>query len=242
MEEISVKLGLYDFFNVLLAGGLFVFSVFFMSHKVLDFYANKVLVVFNTEFEKILVLLFLCYIIGIVFQEIASFCEEKIFHIRKSMLKNFLIVDSIVENKPKLEVFRNLAYDILNKKLISHGDNDISGEQCHYVYAYCFYYVQNRGMTEKIEKIRALYGMSKTFTVVFFAIAFVALIKISMNIFLPNIVINELPLTISFFISSVFLMILFFYRMKKNMKYMIRMIMSTYEACVDKMIETHRPE
>ena len=65
----SEQLGLYDFFNVLLAGTIFVYGCSAVSTKINSLLWN------NMSFAKGLGLILMIYIIGIALQELGSFAH-----------------------------------------------------------------------------------------------------------------------------------------------------------------------
>ena len=181
----SEQLGIYDFFNVLLSGTIFVFGLCTISSNVEKFLWN------NMTVQKWIGIVLIIYVIGMILQELGSKADRYCFKIYKSMNRSILkgkidngykeeAKNAIVKNPILLERYRKIA-DKLTFEFITDKDNEkfendyISG----FVFSVCQYYVSIKGKDKKIEKLRALFAMSKTLIICFVLLAICALLSIA---------------------------------------------------------------
>ena len=227
MDNVSEKLGLYDFFNVISVGAIFILNIVFLFPDVLSTY-DMWLSDGSIKFAGIFVL---SYLFGVFFQEIGANLENmKFFNIKRKFTNAFLINEEIIDNYVKLEQYRKYAKDIFKKKGILFSDN-FTPEQNEYIYSYIEYYIEHKGKNKKFEKMRALYGMSKSlicyvlFILVICLVACIPVIRSTLNTNIVGIVFT--------LIYSPIAIILYYCRAKRCMKYRIRMMMGIYEACIE---------
>lgn len=92
MENALSRVGLYDFFTILLSG---------MTAIIIDYCINgdlekNLTKTLNNKFNNIITFLLISYFIGMILQEISSFFDKKIkiFKFRQKAMRNFLNVIS----------------------------------------------------------------------------------------------------------------------------------------------------
>ena len=172
----SKELGVYDFFNVLLSGAVFVFGLSIISIDIKKYFWD------NLSFAKGLGTVLLIYIIGMMLQEFGSVLDKYVFNIYRGMHRK--VLKGKIDKGYEIETKQNI---VKNPLLLTHY-RDISGEllkdfykeekDCNedkfenelvnsYVFSVCQYYVSVYGKDKKIEKLRALFAMSKTLTACF---------------------------------------------------------------------------
>lgn len=227
MDNLFDKLGLYDFFNVLISGTVVFCSILFTSS---EFY--KVLIgILPDVFLRNTVLLITIYLLGLFCQEVGTCVEDKFLKIKESLTGNFLNNDNnVVGNEYKIKAFQKLSEDILKELGFDEENIDFNQKQSMYIFAYCMYYIENKSKNKKVEKMRALYGMAKNLmgssivALVSLIISFVTLFYLKINFCIS--------LRHGYIIlGCVVLFIMSLERAKRYMKYMIKMTMSVYQVC-----------
>ena len=156
MENALSRVGLYDFFTILLSG---------MTAIIIDYCINgdlekNLTKTLNNKFNNIITFLLISYFIGMILQEISSFFDKKIkiFKFRQKAMRNFLNEhNKIVKNKIELKEYQELANKILKK---DQTPEEYTEEECEYVYYYCKTQLELNCKSDKTEKINATYGTS----------------------------------------------------------------------------------
>lgn len=255
MENISIdatsfseQLGIYDFFNVVLSGTTFILGICVINQNLCDYIWN------NFSIQKGLGLIILIYVLGMILQEIGSILDKKVFNIYQGMNQSILqgetngkyekeTTNKIIKNPLVLERYRKNA----DKLLI---DFPIIGEEKRfeikhvngYVFSIYQYYVSACGKDKKVEKLRALFAMSKTLIACFSLLSILALASLFTNtetsINICNIVVfsyheyasgpNKIFLSIIFAVVALF----FVLRAKRTMKNFLLILFGTYDALV----------
>lgn len=254
MEENLGKLGIMDFFNVLFTGGFFVICISWIVPWFWDYYVS---INENFEYESYVGVFVLCYVVGIILQELGSWYDSKCEHIKSNVLEYFLqekvilkegLIESIlkrvrrkekgtkgkkiIDNPIKLHVYQKYQQEILDKKAKKILKNVSEEEQCRFVYAYCLYYIEHQGKSAKYEKMRGLFDMARTMIVS----SILLIIASSINFFYNVIFLREFDgimvsiLQVVLFVCCVFI---FHSRAKKLMNYKARMLMEVYDVCQD---------
>ena len=133
MENALNRVGLYDFFTILLSG---------MTAIIIDYCVNTDLErdftkILDDKFSNIIAFLLISYFIGMILQEISSFFDKKIniFKFRQKATRTFLNEhNKVVKNKIELKEYQKLANEILKK---DQTPEEYTEEECEYVYYYC---------------------------------------------------------------------------------------------------------
>lgn len=137
--------------------------------------------------------------------------------------------NSIIHNRLLLKHYRNLARDVLLG--VDDLDDDNMADPLNmnyissYMYSVCQYYVASTGKDKKVEKLRALFGMSRTLTVCFFLLFCSSLIFSLQGV--DSLLPNHIPEYICIFL---FLTIVFRFRMNKTIRYMTLIMLGNYDA------------
>lgn len=226
MDNISEKLGLHDFFNVLIGGVVIVIGGIYIYTTLIDdkFYSQL-----EVGAKELIFFIIISYVLGIVIQEVGSFFDRYVGHYRKKALQTFLKRDSdIIDNEEKKHIYRKLGKNILENKEIEFQDEYTTG-QCEYIYGYCCYYIEVRGKHTKIEKMRALYDMSRTLWSSF-VMLLLAYILVAFRINPQLISVKTFSINVVIFAVIIFLL---YNKMIKDLRYKIRMTMGVYETLVD---------
>ncbi len=133
----SEQLGLYDFFNVILSGAIFISGLCMINRNI------KICIWSNLSLQKGISLILLIYILGMILQEAGSLADRKIFNIYKGMHRHILMwtidgkdkdenykketQNKIFKNPFVLERYRRFADDLLTEfaykeeKLLENG-------------------------------------------------------------------------------------------------------------------------
>lgn len=232
MDGAFEKFSVYDFFNLIISGGTFIGALHLIGFAPLDFLINDIKIPDNETVTLALILL-ICYIIGFELQGFGTWVEQNKLKTQCTMTETFLLDNSkVITNTEKLKVYQTKARELFKEKNIEIKDNKFSREQCEYFFAYCNYFVQVKGQNKKAEKMRGLKGLSSLWMVCFALLFAIGLVQ-SILLLINEAAFKEIML--SFFSASTFLLlsITSYYRMKTNIKYWIRIILSTYEVCSD---------
>lgn len=261
-SSFSEQLGIYDFFNVFIAGGTFVCGMCVININIARYILD------SGNFIKSVGLILLIYLVGMILQEIGSKADRRYFNIyrgfNRSILKGALddkynseTTNRFVKNPLVLERYRKTANNLLKDFYFEdehYFENDyVNG----YVFSVCQYYVSIHGKDKKVEKLRALFAMSKTLTVCFFLLALFAFLSIFIktepffNIFeilcAPSfncdMCINKVTIAGIFALMGMF----FISRSKRVMENFLLILLGTYDAIVRseenyKTINSHKQE
>lgn len=228
MDGFFEKFSIYDFFNLLASG-----IVFLIGLLVLDLVELTTLAEFlraNSEMQWILSIIMLggCYLIGTIFQQVSSITFEKRYSnkITSTILCNSF---SVLNNQFKLEVHQNYARKLFQEKGIPFSGNCFSKWYCEYYFAYCSYYIQNQNKHHKAEKMRGLRGIYSLLVTCFALLCIISLFRVAFA------VANSESYLYFIGIACVYLALLLIYvrAYKENTKYWVRMVLGVYEACVD---------
>lgn len=243
---VSDQLGIYDFFNVLLNGTVFVMGLCSIS-RTLNAYVWS-----NVSFPKGLGIVLSIYIVGLILQELSSYVDKKWLNIYKGMNQRILNGKKgckreqvIISNPILLKQYRKNADELLNEYFSNKDRTRFENEFFNgFIFSVCQYYVSVKGKDKKVEKMRALFSMSKTLMVSFGLLAVCAMLslllfailviwiqisgfaefgdaKFEYMYILKNIVL------VGAFIS---LSVIFYYRTKRVMKNFLLILLGTYNA------------
>ena len=165
---------------------------------------------------------------SMLFKKYAKVMQEKYSLSSKNGKWNW-----VLSNKTLLDHYRNLAAHIyedsfpgkkLDKKMYMNEKFN------SFVFSVIQYHVSCLGKDKKVEKLRALYSLARTLMICFgMFIIFIPVVNLSdyLKTWLNP---RGGEFIITFFIASLFLAILFFFRMKKCKKYMALIMLGNYDA------------
>lgn len=246
----SDQLGLYDFFNVLIYGATFVSGVSLLSESLCRFLWN------NLTFQKGLGVVLLIYIAGMLLQELGSKVDEYITKLYRGMHQRVLkgtakepfekeTGNDIIKNPVVLKRYRDVAKDLLNKTGIGvKDDKDFDNEHINgYIFSISQYYVSVKGKDKKVEKLRALFSMSKTLMSCFFLLAICAVGVLLLNIDMSIGICSNLGLPIhgcehcvdKIIIIAIFagIGVAFLFRAKRTMRNFLLILLGTFNAILE---------
>ncbi len=103
IDNVSENLGLYDFFNVIGTGSIFIIHLFMIFPKLLTWYYIKI----SHQIVAGIGLIVLAFLVGLIIQEIATFIDDKWLKIKHRRERRFLILEDIIGNKIKFEQYKN---------------------------------------------------------------------------------------------------------------------------------------
>lgn len=240
MNSLFDRLGLYDFFNVIVAGGI----VLLYSIGMLD----KWCILFVDSWIMGLFLLLLAYVLGMICQEIGRLITETWLRIKDKQIEHMLeSKDKIEENledtlkidilkREKIKSFLAKQIQVTNnkykvhdyKKYIEKITKDFEEKNVPYAFAYCIYYIRNLGKDQKVEKMRALYGMAQNL------VGTGVMIVIS-GVFI-SLYLEQVPsgkVIICSLVVAILLVLIGLMRVFVYSKHMIRMTMGVYQVCLE---------
>lgn len=175
------QLGLYDFFNVLIYGATFVCGLSIINENLCEFLWN------DLSFLKGLSIVLLIYISGMLLQELGSkvdeFCTKLYRGMHRRMLKGKTdklfdkeTSNDIIKNPVVLMKYRNIAEKVLVRHELYTDEKWFDNENINgYIFSISQYYVSIKGKDKKVEKLRALFSMSKTLMSCFSSLQYVRL-------------------------------------------------------------------
>ena len=235
MDNVSEKLGLYDFFNVISVGAIFIIHIVFLFPDLLSSYDVWI----KDSTIKFTGLFILAYLLGLIFQELGAFLDEyiikfrnkKITFLKKRITRSFLINDKIIDNNIKLKQYRKYAREILENKEFKVCDA-LTPEQNEYIYSYIEYYIEHKNRSKKFEKMRALYGMSKSLFC-----SMLILFLVWLFCYIPTVTsVTDIICIVRLVVTPIYIIIstiIYYSRSKRCMKYRVRMMMGVYESCIE---------
>ena len=242
----SEQLGLYDFFNVIISGAVFVFGLCVIKPSLYSYLFNDI------EIPKGLGIVLFIYITGLILQEIAYWADKKTSDIYKKMNRSIIkdkvdengerkLSNEIIDNPLLIEHYRKLADSVLcdldgvNKMstLAKYDNEDVNG----FFFSVCQYYVAVNGKDKKVEKMRALFNMSKILTICFVLLAITNLVIFFIDDLCVNSGVNldkEKCFVYRIIIFFIFVLIamIFYYRTKRTMRYFLLILLGMYDAIV----------
>lgn len=249
------QLGLYDFFNVILSGAVFVVGLCTINQDLSHFLWEDMSVF------KGIGLVLMIYILGMILQEIGSCADRYLFNIYKGTNQRILKGEigktykyeaqgALIKNPFTLKHYREVT-----DKLFTKDDLEAIKETCGnakyenslangYVFSVAQYHVAVCGKDQKVEKLRALFAMSKTLISCFLILAIVALLSI-LSKSAPNsavmnfLSVSGLPCTacgVKAILALIYAVVggVFIFRAKRTMKNFLLILMGTYYALVCK--------
>lgn len=240
MDSVFEKFSVYDFFNLLFSGGVFVGSLHLIGFSPLSFLINDLNIPEN-EILSLSLILLVYYIIGFELQSLSLWIEQHKFKIQSTMTSTFLLDNTnIINNHEKLKAYQTKAKDFFKSRNIEIQNNEFTLDQCEYFFAYCSYFIQINGYSKKAEKLRGLKALSSLWMVCF---AFLFLIGLGQIVYSLSQGTSFGKIVIPFFSTILFLIlsITCFYRTKANMKSWIRIVLGTYDVCSDLSKDSFNP-
>ena len=178
MDTFFDKLGLYDFFSLIIGG-----MVFLCGNYLTGILDPQVIVNMQETLDSFLTLgliLLVSYLLGSCFQSIADqlFLGKYYHKLKDSILST---EESVIGNPVKLAIHRKRACEILASKGILVKEEELKKEHSSFYFGYCSYYIQTKRQHEKMEKIRGLMGLYAILIVSFFTLIVFSVIHMIFN-------------------------------------------------------------
>lgn len=251
-SSFSEQLGVFDFFNVLVSGITFIGGLCIVNLNLTNFLLKDMNVINGVG------IIILSYILGLIIQEIASIWDKyygKLYRgMNRGILKGQILnkhtkvkENEIVENPWLLKQYRVYAAELIEK--IKREEDDAIDYNNEYISAFlfsvCQYYVAVDGKDRKVEKMRALYEMSKMLMTMFalltgYTFFLIELIISGISVEVPVDVISLIGIEVNVKCSCISIVvfclfyagmtILFYYRSRKVMKRFLLVLLGTYDA------------
>lgn len=237
MNGVTEKFSVFDFFNLIISGIIFFLILILCHYQALKNQIENILIFssklsFSTIFVSVVCAVVL-FSVGAVFQVISKWIIHDRIGWEQEIIKKCLIGDELIDNSVRREFLLAKAYDYLkiNKKTQT---TQLNYTQCEAFFIHCVYFLHNRNLDKKVEKLREAAGLSEVLTCVFGVTPI-----LSMLIFIlgPDInIYNDINIK---FVNSIYIIcwalaIMFYERYKMASQNRIRMTLGIYEACVDK--------
>lgn len=156
MDNIIDKLGLYDFFGVLIPG-----MTFLIILSYIDFQIVEGMLPFSSSIFQVIIFVLISYILGTLIQEIASFLDEKFTKMRIRAREQFLGNNPLFKGGELLEV-KKVANKLLKK---DKSNNCFTNIECSKVFYECKAYLENNGKMGKADRLDAVFAMSRDFII-----------------------------------------------------------------------------
>ena len=245
----SDQLGLYDFFNVLIYGATFICGICVLNASLYSILWN------NLSFQKGLAIVLLIYIIGMILQEVGSFVDRRFTNLytgmHQSILKGSLDEkyekensNDIIKNPVVLKRYRDMADQLIAEYVSKNNADRFENEYINgYVFAICQYAVSVKGKDKKVEKLRALFSMSKTLMSCFFLLAICAFITLIFNIDMSVEICNSFGISLhgcEHCIDKIIMIVVFlgagfafYFRAKRTMRNFLLILLGTYNAILE---------
>ena len=232
MDSMTEKYSAFDFFNLLIAGMLFLLAMGLEDYSCTIEGVKKVAdIAQKSKLIFILVIgIFVCasLVAGSVIQVLGIYIIDWKLGWEKRIIESCLQDDVLWNNSVRLNTIRNKAKSYLKKSL---EDTDLTKEQSAAFFSHCVYYLHIRGLDKKVEKMRETQGLSQLLTCVFGA----GFCGTYFNLFIKYIKAERIEISNIVIMNFVFalLTLLFYFRYKISGKNRIRMVLSVYDACVE---------
>ena len=237
MDSVTEKFSVFDFFNLIIGGIIFLLGVGSCHYAEVIAIGTVISELLSDNdfllFVAIVLFISLSFIIGSTINELAHLFFVYILQWEKRMIEGCLNNNHLIENNIKLNVFREKAVNHFKIKEFATCEN-FSVEQCTTFFAYCVYYLHVRNQDKKTEKMRETQDLAELLTLVF---ALIPITSIIIYLFLGTSCLNPKP-TFAIYILCVIFACAFLNRSKRAMENRIRMVLAIYDACIDKEKET----
>lgn len=234
MDLVMGKYNAYDFFNLIFSGVIFLLGLQLLGMDVNSIIFNSIIICpgdgVGTVFE-IVEILFACYVIGSCLQAVGSLVE-RIFLVQKYASTHCLTDSRIVRNEVKLEVYKRMADELYkSREIVTKEDEELYKENLdEYFLAHCEYCNQVNSNSKKTENMREVRGFSNLLMSCFLVLGLIGFFGVIFSK-------GQCPqqsgsLSFVYFVLSV----MFFFRMKKDTWYRVRMVLGIYEASFGKEV------
>lgn len=224
MNSFLDKLGLYDFFSLIVGGLAFLLGIDYIGIINLQEYVLLPKPE-NWGIYTIAVIL-ISYLLGGFFNLVSdkAFAGRKYRHLKKTILSE---TDSAIKNSVKTKMHRMRACDILKKRNIFIQEEELDVEHSAFYFNYCSYYLQMKGQHGKMEKLRGIMRLHANLTVCFFFLIVSSLYVIVTRGF----AVHSSAVNCLFF--SVILSITSYNSFRISAKSWARIVVNAFDVCYD---------
>lgn len=235
MDAITQKYSVFDFFNLLIAG------IVFLSTMVICHYPNSIIFLktISTNIDDsifLTVISIITYVgcalvLGMILQVVGHWLIKEKLGWQTKVITECLTGSGIFDNSYRTKRLLLKAMDYLGTK-----ESVINKDEILTFFAHCIYYLHVNHKDEKTEKLRETQGLSELFACVFWSVpAFSLIICIFQIVILQNMDINFVCL-LTTYVVSILLGVIFYYRYKISCHNRIRMVLSIYDECTNQFI------
>lgn len=209
MDSALEKMGLYDFFGVLLSGIVSVTICYLLQLPIMKLFTSTR----NSGIDTIIFLL-ACFFVGLLLQEIGSFMDKQIWKFKKNAQTLYLQENNkIIKNELEAR-----EVEILSKEILKGKDKSVSDDsKCEFIFNYCKTRLELENKCERVNRINSLYGMSRSFLV---SIPIITLLYIGYS--------ECNCATIWMIIGAVIVWRIFYWRTKRFAEYRVRVVFRLY--------------
>lgn len=156
MDGVTEKFSVFDFFNLIIVGIIFItilgianyYQAIIMLKKIAEIVAEDKLL----EAGTIIVFLCVSLVIGMIFQVIFQYIKEKM-NLEKEILSNKRLFD----NEIRMEEVKKEAKQYFN---IKKQEQELTDKQWIAFFAYCTYYLQIKKLDKKTERMYETEGLT----------------------------------------------------------------------------------
>lgn len=158
MDNLFDKMGLYDFFGILIPGMVFLGTMIVIDLPILD-------VFYVPDSGTVFVILFIVfsYILGSLIQEVGSLADKKWELWRYRASKKFLSDSEF--GKKEIKDIEDLVYKTIGKQKEGSQKEILNEEDCKVTFFECKAKLENQGKMDKADRLDAIYCMSRDFIV-----------------------------------------------------------------------------
>ena len=164
MDSITEKFSVFDFFNLMIGGMIFLFGIGICKYPQAMMFCKALAdLIGESTFLLIIAIILtigISYVIGTVINEAAYFIFERRYILEKNIIESCLNRNGIIENSDKLKNYRKNAEEYF-KICNSSIEQVFTAEQCSTYFAHCVYYLHVRNQDKKIEKLRETEGLAQ---------------------------------------------------------------------------------
>lgn len=225
MDSVMEKFGVVDFFNLLIAG-----VVFLTGSGLYDAEIDAHLAFFEKDSRFPLALtvpvaLAVCYVLGLVLHEINYGIFKN--RIQEKLASRCLIDESVVGNSEKFDIYIKKAAMFFQSK---DPSTEYTSEQCLCYFAHCLYYIQVRGQSKKTELLRDVQSLSGVLMVTFGTLCICGIPWLLLCPSTDEMLLKRRIITL---LASAVLAVVFYRKHKRDVLNRVRMILAIYDVCKD---------
>lgn len=238
MEQLLERFSLYDFFNLIFCGGAFLIGLHMFGVSVISLMLDSIGIA-QSEMLVLLAVLLACYVVGFFLQAVDSFMSHRPGSMQEHAVSTVLFDEGgVVRNKEKLRTYQVKARELFRSKGIELSESGFSGSQCEYFFAYCSYVVQLDSRCKKVEKMRALKGLSSLWALCFGLLSIMGCaIGIACSLAYGAIGADSIRYFLMASVSLLFALVCC-YKKRENTLFWIRMVLAMYEIVDDERLRS----